>query len=140
MGHRVSRQVTLFGQASWHGRRYRTRTHLDGPVWDASLRGNWVITPTVRAALSGGYARERPRLRRERNRSRWLGAGVDVILPLGFTVGGSAEYRWTDYESGWFPFVRKQSPRVRDWPATYIRMLQCRPLLCCCLSSLRSAR
>ena len=112
-GHRVSPQVTLFAQASWHGRRYRTqaRSRLDGPVWDASLRGAWVVTPTVRAELSGGYTRDRPRLRRERNRSRWLGTGVSVNLPLGFTVGGGGEVRWTDYEWGWFPFVPDGSAR-----------------------------
>ena len=112
-GRRLSPQVTLSAQSSWHGRRYRTqaRSHLDGPVWDASLRGSWVVTPTVRAELSGGYTRDRPRLRRERNRSRWLGTGVSVILPLGFTVGGGGEVRWTDYEWGWFPFVPDGSAR-----------------------------
>ena len=117
-GHRVSPQVTVSAQASWHGRRYRTqeRSFLDGPVWDASLRGTWVVTPTVRAELSGGYARERPRSNRQVNRSRWLGTGVSVILPLGFTVGLGGEYRWTNYEWGWFPFVpdngaRKDSTR-----------------------------
>ena len=70
---------------------------------DASLRGVWVITPTVRADLSLGYGRERPQRTRARNESRWLGAGVDVILPLGFTVGGGGDVRWTDYETGWFP-------------------------------------
>ena len=34
---------------------------------------------------------------------RWLGAGVSVVLPLGFTVGGGAEVRWTDFEDEWFP-------------------------------------
>ena len=58
VGHRVSPRVTVMGQASWHGRRYRTRTGLDGPVWDTSLRGAWVVMPTVRAELSGGYGRE----------------------------------------------------------------------------------
>ena len=48
---------------------------------------------------------------RERNRSRWLGAGVDVILPLGFTVGGGGEYRRANYESGWFPFVPDNGAR-----------------------------
>ena len=117
VGHRVSRAVTVQGRASWHGRRYRTRTHLDGPVWDASLSGSWVVTPTVRADVSTGYARERPSSNSQRNRSRWLGAGVDVILPLGFTVGGGGEMRWTNYESGWFPFVpdngaRKDTTRI----------------------------
>ena len=110
-GHRVSPQVTAIAQASWHGRRYRTRTVLDGPVWDASLRGIWVVTPTVRADVSTGYARERPSRIPQRNRSRWLGAGISVILPLGFTVGGGGEVRWTNYESGWFPFVPDGSAR-----------------------------
>ena len=112
VGHRVSQSVTVSGRASWHGRRYRTRTALDGPVWDASLRGVWVITPTVRADLSLGYGRERPRRERERNRSRWLGAGVDVILPLGFSVGGGGEVRWTDYGPGWRPFVPDNGARA----------------------------
>ena len=116
VGHRVSRAVTVQARASWHGRRYRTRTALDGPVWDNSLTGTWVVTPTVRADVSVGYARERPGRIHERNRSRWLGLGVSVNLPLGFTVGGGGEYRRSNYESGWFPFVpdngaRKDSTR-----------------------------
>ncbi len=100
---RITPRVTVSGRASWHDRRYRTRDHLDGPVMDASLRGAWVVTPTVRAELSAGYGRERPEQERARNRSRWLGAGVTVILPLGFTVGAGGEVRWTDFEDAWFP-------------------------------------
>ena len=103
--HRVSPRVTVTGRASWHGRRYRTRDYLDGPVWDVSLRGTWVVTPTVRADLSAGYGRERPEQVRARNRSRWLGAGVTVILPAGFTVGGGGEVRWTDFDDEWIPFT-----------------------------------
>ena len=103
VGRRLTPRVTAFANASWHDRSYRTRSHLDGPVWDASLRGSWVVTPTVRADLSAGYGRERPESMRERNQSRWLGAGVTVILPLGFTVGGGGEVRWTGFEDGWFP-------------------------------------
>ena len=100
---RLSQSVTAFARASWHERRYRIRDHLDGPVMDVSLRGAWVVTPTLRASLSAGYGRERPEQERARNRSRWLGLGVDVALPLGFTVGAGAEVRWTDFEDGWFP-------------------------------------
>ena len=103
VGRRITPRVTAFARASWHDRQYRTESHLDGPVWDASLRGSWVVTPTVRADLSAGYARERPESLRERSRSRWLGAGVTVILPAGFTVGGGGEVRWTDFEDEWFP-------------------------------------
>ncbi|MCE2520893.1 MAG: DUF560 domain-containing protein [Alphaproteobacteria bacterium] len=110
-GHRLGPRVTALAGASWHDRRYRIRTHLDGPVWDASLRGSWVVTPTVRADVSGGYAQQQPEFRRERHRGRWLGTGITVALPLGFTVGGSVEMRWTDYERGWFPFVADNGPR-----------------------------
>ena len=100
---RITPRVTVFANASWHDRRYRMRDHLDGPVWDVSLRGSWVVTPTVRAELSAGYAHEEPERDRERNDSRWLGAGVTVALPLGFTVGGGGEVRWTDFGDEWFP-------------------------------------
>ena len=111
VGRRVSESVTAFVQASWHERRYRTRTLLDGPVMDASLRGVWVVSPTVRADLSLGYGRERPRSRPERSDSRWLGAGVSVILPLGFTVGGGGDVRWTDYGRGWGFYIPDGSAR-----------------------------
>ncbi len=103
VAHRVSTQVTAFGRASLHERRYRDRAWLDGPIVDASLRGVWTVTPTVRANLSGGYGRERPESEPYRNRSRWLGIGVDVILPLGFTVGAGGEVRWTDFAGEWPP-------------------------------------
>ena len=111
VGRRLGPRITIFARASWHDRRYRTRTALNGPVWDATLRGSWVVTPTLRANLSAGYAQQRPSFRRERNRGRWLGTGITVALPLGFTVGGNAEIRWTDYERGWFPFVADNGPR-----------------------------
>ena len=110
-GHRVSPRVTLSGRASWHGRRYRTRTSQDGPVWDASLAGAYTVMPTVRAEASAGYGRERPDRERDRSRSRWVGAGVSVILPAGFTVGGGGEYRWTDFGEGWFPYVEDGGAR-----------------------------
>ena len=111
---RLSRSVTLGANASWHGRRYRTRDHLDGPVFDSSLRAAWVALPTLRLEFSGGYGWERPGLERWRTRSHWGGVGVSVILPLGFNVGAGAEMRWTDYhesEGRWFPNVSDGSAR-----------------------------
>ena len=97
LNRRLSETVTLSANATWHGRRYRTRTSFDGPVFDSSLRAAWVVMPTVRLEASGGYGWERPTSLRDRNRSHWLGAGVSVILPLGFNVGAGAEMRWADY-------------------------------------------
>ena len=81
------------GSASWHGRRYRTRarSHLDGPVWDASLRGAWVVTPTVRAdAFCGGYARERPSSNSGVSGTAaagWARGSIVINLPLGLHGG-----------------------------------------------------
>ena len=110
-GRRLSQHVTLTGQASWHGRRFRNRSFLDGPILDAALNVGWAVSQTVRVDFSGGYGRERPKRLNWRHRARWLGTQVSAALPLGFTVGAGAEVRWADYERGWFPFVRDGTAR-----------------------------
>ena len=40
--------------------------------------------------------------------------GTNVALPWGFTVGLSAEFRWTDFKSGWFPFIPDNSAPRED--------------------------
>ena len=118
VGHRVNRAVTLNGRLSWEERHYRTRTILDGPVLDVSLGGAYVVTPTVRADVSLGYGREEPGRMRERHERYRVGAGVSVILPLGFTVSGGGDYRWTNFEPGWHPFVPDNGAREdRTWSA-----------------------
>ena len=102
-GHRFTRRVTANAQVSWHDRRYRTRTFLDGPVMGLPLGGTWVVAPMVRADAGLGWGRERPEAERWRHERRWLRAGVTVALPRDFTVGGSGELRWTDYAGNWFP-------------------------------------
>ena len=110
-GHRFTRRVTASARASWYDRRYRTRMFLDGPVMAASLSGAWVVTPTVRADIALGWGREQPERERWRNDSQWLRLGASVILPRGFTVGGSGELRLTEYEGNWFPFTTSGEPR-----------------------------
>ena len=110
-GHRFTRRVTASARASWHDRRYRTRMFLDGPAMAASLSGAWVVTPTVRADTALGWGREQPERERWRNDSQWLRLGASVILPRGFTVGGSGELRRTEYEGNWFPFTTSGEPR-----------------------------
>ena len=110
-GHRLTPRIRVNGRASWHHRDYLTRDFLDGPILDFTLGGSWVILPILRADGAAGYARERPKSERWRNASRRLRLGVSVALPLGFTVGGSGELRWTNYEGNWFPFTRDGAPR-----------------------------
>ena len=58
---------------------------------------------TVRADGALGWGQERTDQERWRHERKWLRLGVSVALPLGFTVGGSGEMRWTDYEGNWYP-------------------------------------
>ena len=103
--HRLTRRITLHGRGSWHERRYRTNKHLDGPVRSFSLGGAWVVAPTVRLDLTAGYGRDRPQSLRYRNDNKSLQFGVSFALPLGFTLGGSGSYRWTEFEAPWPPFT-----------------------------------
>ena len=110
-GHRLTPRIRVNGRASWYRRDNRTRDFLDGPILDFTLGGSWVILPILRADGAAGYAHERPKSEKWRNASRWLRLGASVALPLGFTVGGSGELRWTNYEGNWFPFTRDGAPR-----------------------------
>ena len=118
VGHRVNRAVTVNGRVAWEDRHHRTGTSRDGPALDVSLGGAWVIAPTVRADVSAGYGRERPEVMRDRHERYRVGAGVSVLLPLGFTVSGGGDYRWTDFEAGWHPYVPDNGAREdRTWSA-----------------------
>ena len=110
-GHRLTPRIRVSGRASWYRRDYRTKDFLDGPILNFTLGGSWVILPILRADGAAGYAHERPKSETWRNASRWLRLGASVALPLGFTVGGSGELRWTNYEGNWFPFTRDGAPR-----------------------------
>ena len=111
-GHRLTQRIRVNGRASWYHRDNRTKGFPGrGPILDFTLGGSWVILPILRADGAAGYARERPKSERWRNASRWLRLGASVALPLGFTLGGSGELRWTDYEGNWFPFVPDGAPR-----------------------------
>ena len=109
--HRFGRRLTAHAQGSWHDRRYRDRTFLDGPVLDVSVGGAWVATPIVRVDGAAGWGRERTESERWRHRRLWARAGVAVALPYGFTVGGGGELRWSDYEGDWAPFVPSGAAR-----------------------------
>ena len=102
---RLTRRIRLTGRASWHSRRYRIKDYLDGPVFDLSLSGSWLITPIIRAEAAAGYAKEHPKRKTWRNATGWGRMGVSVALPFGFALGGSGEFRWTNYEGRWAPFT-----------------------------------
>ena len=117
-GHRLTQRATLNGRLSLEDRHYRTRTTLDGTSLDISLADAYVIIPTIRADLSLGYGRDRPDRMRERNERYRVDAGISVVLPAGFTVSGGGDYRWTNFEEGWFPHVEDNGARKDEtWSA-----------------------
>ena len=103
--HRLSLRTRASLDATWHQRRYERRTHLDGAVTDISAGIGWVVTPTVRLNGAAGWGRVGAELERERHSRRWVRLGANFALPYGFTAGGSATLRWTDYEGDWLFFT-----------------------------------
>ena len=103
--HRLNLRTTAYLNAARHERRYEGRDLLDGPLTDLSAGVGWVASPTMRVNAALGWSRQRTELERERNSSRWGRVGATFLLPWGFTVGGAATLRWTEYEGDWVPFV-----------------------------------
>ncbi len=108
---RLLPRLSLSGQTSWRRRKHRRLKHLNGPLWDVSLRAAWLVTPAARLNLGVGFSRERPDSTFHRNSVRSAEADVSYALPWGFTLGVGGEVRRRDYEVSWFPFVRDGSSR-----------------------------
>ena len=111
--HRLTRRIWLNGQASWHDREYRKLDYLDGSTLTLSIKGAWVLMPTVRLEAAVGYADDHTESEIWRHDTRWGRIGASVILPRGFTVGGSTEFRRTRYEGNWFPFTSGEPRKDR---------------------------
>ena len=103
--HRLNRRTTAFLNTARHERRYEEREWLDGPVTDISGGVGWVATPTIRVNAALGWGSVRTELETQRHSYRSARFGTTVLLPWGFTVGGVATLRWTDYEGNWARFV-----------------------------------
>ena len=111
--HRLTRRILLSGQASWYEREYRKLDYLDGSTLDLTVKGSWVLSPTVRLEGAVGYADDHTKSKTWRHDTRWGRIGASVILPRGYTVGGSTEFRRTKYEGNWFPFTSGEPRKDR---------------------------
>ena len=105
--HRVYAGLWLSGRASWQDRKYQQQQQrfLEGPLMVFSLGASYVLFPTVQVNTLVGYIQQEAKAHRWNSAGYWTRVGTNVALPWGFTVGLSGEFRWTDYESGWHPFV-----------------------------------
>ena len=109
--HRLFAGLGLSGRASWQDRTYQQQKFLEGSLMVFSLGANYVLFPTVQVNALVGYLQQEAASQPWNSAGYWTRAGTNVALPWGFTVGLSAEFRWTDFESGWFPFVPDNSAR-----------------------------
>ena len=108
--HRVFAGLRLSGRASWQDRTNQQQKFLEGPLMVFSLGASYVPFPIVQVTALVGYQQQDAQAEDWSNAGYWGRVGTNVALPWGFTVGASAEFRWTNYE-GPSPFVRDLSPR-----------------------------
>ena len=110
--HRLFAGLLMNGRATWSDRTYQQQKFLEGSLMVFSLGASYVLFPTVQVNALAGYQQQETQLRiAGAMPGYWGRVGTNVALPWGFTIGASAEFRWTDYESGWAPFVPDNSAR-----------------------------
>ena len=109
--HRFLPGLRASGRALWQDRKNQQQKRLEGQLMVFSLGASYVLFPTVQVNGLVGFQQQDARARNWDSLGYWTRVGTNVALPFGFTVGLSAEFRWTDFESGWFPFVPDGSAR-----------------------------
>ena len=112
--HRVFAGLRLSGRASWQDRKNQQLKFLEGPLMVFSLGASYVLFPTVQLNALVGYQQQETLADRWKSAGYWTRVGTNVALPWGFTVGLSGEFRWTDYETGWFPFIADNTTPRED--------------------------
>ena len=103
--HRIFAGLRLSGRAAWQDRKNQQLKSLDGPLMVFSLGASYVPFPIAQVNALVGYQQQDAVARRWDSAGYWGRVGTNLALPWGFTVGLSAEFRWTNYEPGWFPFL-----------------------------------
>ena len=99
--HRVYAGLRLSGRASWQDRTNQQLKFLEGPLMVFSLGASYVLFPTVQVNALVGYQHQDAEAPNWTNDGYWTRVGTNVALPWGFTVGAGAEFRWTNFQSGW---------------------------------------
>ena len=97
---RLTPRLWARGTAAYRERDHQQRDFLDGPVVDFTATFAWTPAPVLRVHTTVGYERDHAASEHYRNLARWVRVGTSLALPLGFTLGTSAQMRRTYYESG----------------------------------------
>ena len=94
---RLTARLWARGTASYRERDHQQRDFLDGPQVGFNLSLAWTPAPTLRVHATVGYERDHAASEHWRNLSQWGRVGTSLALPLGFTLGTSAQIRRTYY-------------------------------------------
>ena len=97
---RLTARLWARGTAAYRERDHRFRNDLDGPQVGFTATFAWTPAPVLRVHVTAGYERDHAASEHWRNLARSLRVGTSLALPLGFTLGTSAQMRRTYYESG----------------------------------------
>ena len=97
LDHRLAPRWWARGTVSARERNHQ-QDFLDGPLTDFTLNLAWTVAPVLRVQFLVGYERDHAMSVHYRNLSRWVRVGASLALPLGFTLGTSAQMRRTHYE------------------------------------------
>ena len=96
---RLLPRLAARGTAAWRERDCRLHCDFrDGPVNDFTLGLAWTPAPVLRVHMTVGYVRDHAALEHWRNLSRWVRVGTSLALPLGFTLGTSAQMNRIYYD------------------------------------------
>ena len=95
---RLTPGIWARGTAAYRERDHLNRDFLDGPLAEFTATFAWAPAPVLRVHATVGYAREHAAAEHWRNLSRWVRVGTSLALPLGFTLGTSAQMRRTYYD------------------------------------------
>lgn len=88
-----ARGTTAYRERICHGCEFRS-----GPVVDFTLNLFWTVAPVMQVHMMVGYESDHSASEHWRNLGRWVRVGSSLALPLGFTLGSSAQMRRTYYE------------------------------------------
>ena len=95
---RLTPRLWARGTAAYRERDHRHRDFLNGPGVDFTASFAWTAAPVLRVQMTVGYERDHAASEHWRSLSRWVRVGTSLALPLGFTLGTSAQMRRTYYD------------------------------------------
>ena len=95
---RLTARLWARGTVAYRERDHQQRDFLDGPQASFNLSFAWTPAPVLRVHMTVGYERDHAASEHWRNLARWVRVGTSLALPLGFTLGTSAQMRRVRYD------------------------------------------